>query len=428
MRLVNIIKLFEFTEENRARIDLTGGLRLNPGGIGGFGRTRVELPADEDDPTLYSLTATLYCRSWTTTPMSAQEWRGFEAVIAHKLDPDGTGTVVTSARFRLRTAASEYWWDGAAWVVNAVNWNTEAEVAANIATFPRTTRTIGVVVNLRTTDARVTPELYAVKVLYGSDIQHEEDYLYRSFIPYLKNGVRSIARVVAAQVATGVTFTLAEALQSTPYDITDIDSVFNETTDPDHLTDLFASYNAGTRVITLDSAVTAGQSLFINLMYRPLVAAGTSRDFNELNRVPAILIEERALINATERGGFDTVMNNGVTPAVGVKVFTPKQGDYEMSVAIVADKGVDHARLAQDFRAFLADNPIMHSRGLDEPFRVWLIDDGEQSGIPQGNDAHSSTFRVRIVGAVFFERGSQAVTGVSGFGTSPDSTLNIDIP
>lgn len=428
MRLVDIIKLFEFTEENRSRIDLTGGLRLNPGGIGGFGQSRVELPADADNPSLYSLSTTLYCRSWTTNPTSVQEWRGFEAVVRHKLSPDGTGVVVTSARFRLRTAASEYWWNGAAWVVNAINWNTEAEVAANIATFPRTTRTIGVVVNLRTTDARVTPELLAAKVLYGSDIQHEEDYLYRSFIPYLKNGVRSIARLVATQVTTGPTITLSQALQSTPYDITDVDSAFNETTDPDHLNNLYSSYNPTTRVLTLTAPVNAGESVFINMLYRPLVAAGTSRDFNELNRVPALLIEDRTLINASERGGFDTVMNNGVTPATGVKVFTPKQGDYQMSVSIVADKGVDHARLAQDFRAFITSNPIMQSRGLDEPFRVWLIDDGEQSGIPQGNDAHSSTLRVRIVGAVFFERGSQAVTGVSGFGTSPDSTLNIDIP
>lgn len=424
MRLINIVKTWDFTENNRARMTFNG-LRLNPGRAR-VELSRVELPPDEDNETLYSTELDLSVTSWTTTPMSAMEWRGFEAEVTHVRDPDGTGTVVTSAGFRLRNASNQYWWDGSAWVVNNTDWNTEAEVAANIAAFPIATRTIGVVVNLITTDARVTPTLQAVKVLYGSNHEPEEDYIIRSLIPYLKEGVRPIGRLNAQQVAMGTTFTLAAALVSTPYDVVDVDSVFNETADPDMLTNLLASYNPTTRVITLSSSVAAGQNLRINFIYRPLVARATSRDFDELNRVPAILIEEQRLLNKSERGGFDTVMNRAT--GQGVKVYTPSQGDYELAVTVITDKLVDQARLAQETRRHIVANPLMNSRGLDEPTRVWLIDDGEAIGLSNPKDIHSSVLRIRIVGALFFERGSEPTTAVSGFGTSPDSNLNLAVP
>lgn len=405
-RLLDIIKLFEFTRETRSRLDLSGGLRCLPGDFID-GPSRIELPGTA---TGYDTADTLTAVTWTFNPLSVKEWRGFQAVIEHTYNDDGDP--LTFARYRVSDGATTYWWDGAAWtvVVTPTDWNTEEQVAANISAFPLTARSIRFVINLYTTDETVTPKLFALKVLYGSDVQHQEDYITRSLIPTLKESIRIIGRVIVAQVTTGTTITLPEL--ETPYDVVDVDSVFDETADPNHLVDLLDSYNSGTREITLTTSIAEDTNLFIQFVYRPLVAHRTSRDFDEVDRVPSVGIVDVNYMGNKELKD-DTVINRGA--GTGVKVLGGKMRDIEMTIQVIADKLVDYQRLIQAVTEHFTANTLLRARGIDEEFSVMVVEPPSMMTAVNSNDTHAGQLRVRILNAVFLERGSTEVFTVTRF-------------
>lgn len=410
MRLKNLIKRFDFKEDNRSRLDLSGGLRLHlhdprvvlPG---------LELPRQVANPSLYSDSETLYASTWIARPLSAKEWRGFEAVIQHALDPDGSGAIVTTAAYRLTDGEDQYWWDGSAWVIDNVEWNTEAEVADNIGAFSIVLRSIGVIVNLATQDERVTPRLFAVKILYGSDIIHEDDILFRTLIPDMKAKVRPLSRVVMAH-AGGTAVALDQYRPQTPYNIVDIDCVFDDTNDPNHLVDIFQSYDGGTGEITL-AQDPGNVDLYIKFVYQPEIAKMTSRDYHEVGKVPSIAIDATEFKRTRESGIDDHVLNKSTN--AGTRVFAPRQKDLEFSLMLMTDKSTDGAALAEEVRAYFAQNQFITSRGMDESFRLQLLGDGESVGNPDSADINVCKLFGRIVGVLFFDRGSEPITGVSNF-------------
>jgi hypothetical protein len=421
----NLIKTFSFLEENRTRLDLTGGLRLNPG------RARVDLPRlelprqDAPDDHLYNTSTTLIAKTWVTTPMSVKEWRGFEVIITHPRDPDGGAAVLTSAFYRLGDGVDEYYWDGGDWVVaGATDWSTEAEIANNIDSFPATAKALQVIINLRTSDERITPELSDIKVLYGAVIDHQEDYLIRSLIPSLKANVRPAGRTLI-EYNGGTTVVTQDYEPETPYNIVDVEAVYNENTDSAHLYDLLDSYNQSTQTITLtsDPGMT---NLFIRFLYEPEVALNTSRDYVEVGKVPAITIERVRVVDTANRGVHDSVVNKDSGEAV--VVYGPRQGDIEFDLVMETDKILDQQRLAQAVRDYMSTNPRLVSVGMDEQFRLWLLDEYDSFGDPNKADISSGRLRARIVGAVFFERGSESKTAVSSLRTSPNSNLQIQVP
>ena len=426
MRTKDLIKSFDFGRDERPIIDLAGGLRLNPGVTGKDVRARLELPRQAGDTSLYSVTQTLYASTRVTNPLNVKQWSGFEAVIRNHIDPDGTGATVTSAFYRLSDGVSEYWWDGAAWVVNNVDWNTEAEVANNIASFPVTERSIQAFVNLRTADERLTPELYQLKFLYKSDIDHHEDYILRSLIPELKENVRPIGRALATMEDTGTTLCFGADQLDTPYMVVGIDSVFDNDADPNHLVDLFSSYDESTGVIELSSSVDVGQVMMVRFIYQPLVAQSTSRDFIDGAKVPAIHLAEVRFIQMSINAQDDTVLNKDSNE--GTRVLAPRQGDIELELLVITDKQFDQVRLAEELRTYFANGPLMRSRGLDEEFRLWLIGEYTSEGVPNSSDLQTGRLLCRIVNAVFFERGSETVYGVGSFsaqnGTAPPGFNN----
>jgi hypothetical protein len=426
MRTKNLIKSFNFGRDDRLTLDLTGGLRLNPGVMGRDVRARLELPRQVSDTSLYSTAQSLFAATRVTNPLNVKEWSGFEAVINNRIDPDGSGAVVTSAFYRLSDGSAEYWWDGGAWVVNNVDWNTEAEVANNITSFPVASRSLSVIVNLRTADARVSPELYQVKVLYKSDIDHHEDYLLRSFMPALKEGVRPIGRALAEQEETGVELCFGPSQLETAYEVVDVDAVFNEDDDPNHLVDLFDSYDADTGIITLNTSVDVGSVMMVRFTYKPLVALSTSRDYIEAAKVPAIHIVNTRFVDMSINAQDDTVLNKDTL--TGVRVLAPRQGDIELELIVQTEKQFDQMRLAEELRTYFAKSPLMRSRGLDEEFRLWLIGEYSSEGAPNASDLQTGRLRCRIVNALFFERGSETVFGVGSFstqsGTAPPGFAN----
>lgn len=392
MRLKKLIKTFALEEANRNRITLGAKVRLHPS------RHRVMLKEQADGT--YSTDADLYVKSWITNPANARQWLGFEAEVVHKSVDD---VVVTSSKYRLGDGTDERYWDGGAWAVaGATDWNTEAEIAANIDTFPVTAQKIQVIANLKTTDKTVTPELVKVKVLYDSDIEFQEDLIYRTLVRQLRNNLRPITEYPIKLARSGATIDLRDYPLDTPYNIAGIDAAFNHTDDPGHWTDIFSSYDAGTKKITLTGSVASGKTVWVRFFYEPEVSVSTSRDFYEVGKIPAVILEDVILERASELGQDDWVLDK--TGGTGTKVHAPLRGDLGVTINLTAEKGVDLERLADEMKRFFANNPTITSLGLDEEYRLWLRDEFDLGTTANLGDIHSARLRCTVVDALFWEK------------------------
>lgn len=402
MRLKRLIKTFQFEEDRRADITLGANVRLVP--------EEHWLQLKEGADGFYPLTAGLFAKTWVSNPLSVRQWLGFEVYATHFKNVEMN--VVTSLGFRLSDGTDQFRWNGSAWVVNTTTWNTEEEVATNISSFPVTSKRLQVVINLVTTDKHFTPRVHLVKVLYSTAAELQEDYTY-CFTDMLKEQTRCIADYLITLTAAGATVDLATTYKlETPYDIVDIDAVFNHTDDPGHVTNLFQSFNAGTQVITLTGSVASGKKLWIRFIWRPTVAFTTSTDFTELAKVPALLLEDFD-VKAARVGQFDHVSNRATNNSV--KVLAPLQGNMQLSVRLLTDKAVDLLRLMDEMRRVFAKNPFLVSKALDERFRLHLVDEGAFQKAKESSGVQEARLVVRVMGAVFFDQESQDTFNVQRF-------------
>lgn len=404
-RLRKLIKRFDFTEDERKRIILGADVRLNPN------LHVVHLQEDADG--LFPTAADLFVKSWLTNPNTVKQWLGFEAVITHAFDEDGAQ--ITFDGYKLNDGTDDLYWDGGAWsVAGASDWNTEAEIAANIDTFPVTNQSIQVIVNLGTIDDTVSPSLNAIKILYSSDIEFQEDIIYRSLIKDFRENIRPITAHPVKLATTSSTIDLANDFPiKTPYNLVDIDSVYDQDNDPNHLTDLLLSYDSGTKVITLTGSLPAGTVVWIRFIYEPEVSVTTKRTYIEIGKVPALVISDIDFIDFGEGQGDDTVVDKAT--GSGTRVFAPAQYDIEFVLRCLTDKARDQQRLADAVKEHFDKNPLIKSRGMDETYRLWLTDEFDQVGQTGQEETETSQIRFRIAKALFYHRGDEEVFVVKRF-------------
>lgn len=392
--LRTFIKQFTWEEGDRERVVLGPGTRLNPE------THRAQLGSWDSEQ--YPTDPNLYVKSWLTNPRAVRRWIGFEAYVVHKRVD---GEQVTSEGFRLSDGTDEYWWDGVGWVVSGSGWNTQAQVAANISEFPAATRKLQVVVNLATSNAAYTPELIEVRVAYEALLDSEiEDMVMRSFVPALREAVRAVTRFPIPKAESSNKIRLSDYQLDGDMRIVGVDAAYNHVDDPDHNEDLFESFTTRSTpddpwtdgtvdVITLNKLVPDGVSVWLRLLYEPVVAIETSRDWYELAHVPALVIESVSF-TGRKLWGEDHVGNRGDYTA---KVLpAPRQGRLDIGLAGIADKLPDHDRLSAAVTRFFGERPSLASTGLDESYRLWLVGDYERRGGPNAEDLHTWRKTIRI--------------------------------
>jgi hypothetical protein len=412
VRTLRLIKCFTLEEKNRALVTLGAGVRLNPE----FNRLELEETAAG-----FSTDPDLQAKTWATSPSALIEWLGFEAVVQTPVADDLTEP--TSIGFRLSDGTDEFWWDGGAWVVNTTSWNTEAEVANNIVSFAP--RTLQIVVNLVTTDASYTPVVRELKVLWRARIEYQEDLVYRSIIPTLRENIRPISDFPfeADAALDQVDMNLGQYRPETPYNIVEIDSVFDHTADPDHLVDLLQSYNPTTKIVEFSSTIPQGNIVWIRFIYEPEIAVTTSQEFSEIDRVPSLVLDDINLQDSAEIGASSWVANKDQGTAV--KLPPPVQGDLFVVIHGLTDKGVDQQRLSDQVKAFFTKNPILISRGLDEKYSMILVDDYDMRTSPNEGDIHTGRAAFLVKNVLFWFKDAEDVNVVTALKVTGD--LNVEV-
>jgi hypothetical protein len=402
-RLRKLIKEFVFIESNRRRLTLGTSVRLNPD------QSRLELVL-QPATGLYPTDPDLFATTWLTTPARAKKWLMFEAIVRNKVDFHNQ--LVTAVQYRLSAdGVSQLWWNGTAWVAPvAGQWNSEADISTNLSSFPIATRSLQIVVNLSTTDPNQTPEVFRLKVLYASDIEFQEEYVARSLIPAMRNEIHPITDYVISSAA-GQTSAALTGVEET-YDIVGVDSVFNSTTDPYQLNNIFSSYNPTTKLVTWTGSPSFGDKIWIKFSYTPKMILAQSQDFTELSKIPCILIEsvdsgKETKINKAE-WVIDRATNAGFRLADGFQV------DLDITMKLTADKLKDLDRMADQAKAFFKDR-LLTSVGQDEEFRLYTISEYTQALSETQSELHSARLRARICNAVFYPNDAKPVHGVKRF-------------
>lgn len=399
MRVRKLVKRFDFSNDERRNVTLGNGVRLVPE------RHQLELIASNN---VFSTQPDLYAKTRLTTPNTCKGWIGFEVEATMK--KNGQGAVVTSLGFRLsKDGTTQLWWNGAAWVAaNTGQWNTESEVCDHIAAF--TGQSIQVIINLKTSDGAYTPEVQAVKLLWNSSIEFQQEYIARSMIPAMRQEILPISEY-AVKVGSAAITTLDLNKIETPYNIVSVDSVFNTTDDPTRQTDLFASYNPTTKIVTFNS-VPAGKVVSVRFVYSPEIVIVQDQDFTELSKIPAVCIESIVQDQSRQVDPGEHVINRAT--GAGWRLIDGYQQDINFTVRYVADKTADLDSLSDQVKKFFQERLLL-ARGQDEMVRLYTTEEySHQPGSLQSG-IHSGRLRARIAGAFFQLKDAVAVQGTMRF-------------
>lgn len=381
--LQSIPKLFEFKEERRSLLTFSDAskIRLNP--QTNQLELRVQSYKRATGAPIYSTDTDLTVTTWTTNPLSIKQWRGFAATPRPTLQPAGA-----SVRYKLNDGTNDLYWNGSVWVTaGAADWNDEATVAANIGTFPVTSKTLGFVINLVTTDSAVTPTLKQLCLLMDCEIDYFKSLVADSLIVSLRQGNRLLIDYTYDSPG-GTTLDLRDL--ETAYNIVDVDAVYDHTNDPDHATDLLNSYNVTTKSSFLSSAIERGNTVWFRLEIEPEVyLEWGSQDYTEVSKIPAIVLENFDAIGNTVSARFEVPDISSLNAVVRRKPFRLR---LEFDVVLVAEKNRTLLPMLDKSLEYTSKTHLLHWRDLDEQIDLTSVDEGVFRPRANLKDEHTVRF------------------------------------
>jgi len=384
-----LMKRLEFLEENRPSIwfSNTAKIRLDPV------TNACKLKAIDGK---YSTDNDLYVLSPSTSPQAVLQWVGFQADL---WIPRLNQVAVASVGFRLHDGTTQWYWDSdeGAWAEGTDVWNTEAEVAAHISTYAATTKILRVVVNLKTEDPYQTPEIFGLRLAYEANLEsQQDDLIYRTLIPALKDGLRPTSDFLTTGNGTD-TLSLTTILQAAgaQHQPVGVAAAFNHTDDPNHLVDIYQSYNAGAQTVKLTEVVPTTDKVVIRIVYCPnVIFETTAQDYIQVEKIPAVLLTDLNPGASYQIAIDDEVVNKGALTAI--QFMPPSRRTYLCNVNIITSSGVDLQRLLESIERFIGDHQLMRTIGTDEEFRLrFTMRPGTQTE-PSANELHSAGGQMSI--------------------------------
>lgn len=416
-----LIKNFPFQEEFRNQLVFSDATKI---------RLNSEVPTDQRvmlKGTEFSTDSDIYVETGFIEPGGLKKWIGFEAIFKEGDEQLLTLPVGASLGFRLKTTAGHYWHDGADWALAAPGeWNTDVEIRANIETFPIATignKKIGVVVNLKTTDPQVTPEVYGIKLLGLFEVESFDDLVYDSVIRLLNTQFRATSTLMFEVGSTSISSLNLSVLENKGYNIFNVKSVYDLTNDPNKLTNLHGSYAVGSLkrdgftyeigTETFSSSIPPASFIEVTFEYVPEISVKVNQDYYEEPSYPHIVftriaeIERKGwLMRNTNSYGVDFIRNKET--GVAVQQLSPSQKSYRFDFLLHTTE-VDQFRLLDAMRKFFANTKKLVTWALANEHAIDIAEEVDTVGNSQVSDTSDTNLAkgsFDILGVLFYDKPS----------------------
>jgi hypothetical protein len=351
----------------------------------------------------YPIDADIAVRTRTFEPDAVRALETIEVLSTIPTDDDGSE--LGSIGLRIYDGTDEMFWDGATWsVAGPGDWNTEAEVNANLPSFDVSSRRFAVVLNLVTIDDRVTPTVESVLVLWRGPVDWVDDVLRNSLVGTIQDELSSIEDLALPPLdSDSASIDLNDYTDEQSLEFDDADAVFDHDADPDHETDLLLSYDVPTKVLTLSAPIPAGNRPYLRMFVVPVVAWDTNQDFTELARLPQVVLRDAENVVSTP---YPSRSDAGIVrrdTGDGVEVPAPYRATYEVTMSVSVDRTISQMRIVEAIMTLLHDGPsgevgpFLRSVATDRRYRIRLIDEFRAVD-PRLNSAdvrsYEATFRI----------------------------------
>ena len=405
-----------FSDSNKIRMysgDIRLGIRLR-GTYNRFAK-KMQFPLDTD----------IDCRLPVWRPQAVKGWLTFE-----EISNKPTGTAIG---WRVSNGTDDYWYNGSWLVVTPLDteWNTEAEIADNLSTFPHIQRQIQFIAKLSTTERFVNPILYGYRLMINAQFDWFEDLILRSLIPRMREDFSFVmdwsgvteAETSIIDLVNDDSFIPEEALN-----IIGVDAVYNEDTDSEHEIDLFSSFNCATTEITLTGTVPMDTRLFLRLNIEPKVVINyTNFDYIEIAKTPCIIINNFT-IKARQVYASMEMADRGAE--LGYKATAPLWvEEMQFNCVMLVGKVVSAIRLMTKSWEFVIKGatqqsnhpvgPILKTKALDLPHTMKFRMPSSYNPKPDLTDGKNITFGITVCNFYAWLRDIEDKPIVTAFNYAP---------
>jgi hypothetical protein len=363
---------------------------------------------------LYPTDADLSIRSRIMKTMKLKRLLGFDE---YATLPDDT-----ALKYRILfgpTASVGRWWNGAAWVAaGASDWNTAAELAANLPSLTLPAPEVAVLVNLSTADPEATPHLREIRLLGEFDIEWWDDLIYDTIVRSLIDTLRATTDAEFAVAATTSTLDFATQypLENKGYNFTGVKAVYNLTADPQMLQNLAGLYTPGAAnldgsfapgSVALTSPVNMNDIGRVVFEHVPEIAVNTSQDYYEPERMPCVVFEKIEDIPTADGSGqrdntLPGIVVRNVAALTAVDVGAPRQFIARFNYAVMSTSQMDQARVTDALNRWASRTRVIRTWGLDEQVNLEQESSLGTDGKTDLNDVKVTTGSFLIRGVTFF--------------------------
>lgn len=374
--IVDIAHVFTFEPIERKKLTFSDATKIRCETVHPF---EIKL---KKGATGYPTTSNLNVRGPLLNPKAVRQWIAFDVTFAL---PKVGQTSPTSIGWKLSNGTTDYYWNGAAWTAaGASTWSTLEQIQANIGTFPATARKIQFIVNLKTTDATVTPTVKEVRVLYKAEItSFFDEVIYRTLIQSLKTKLEPETDITFDWPG-GTTYDLDSLDLEESVEIADVYGAFNYSTDSDLTTNLKSSFNTSTHVLTLTGSLAAATPVLVRVVYAPTIALSTHPSFNEVPKIPAVeVVDVKEVFSASPIAQVVFVNRNDYTAKI---LDAPRQVHYDLQLRAVTARAGETSALADAIMRFIYENRLLRISALDVD--VALVIQSEPAMMPKLDTIH----------------------------------------
>lgn len=349
-------------------------------------RARLALDTDTDLYPLYTSGA----GATLTLPQRVPE--GLLSVDAAEIHYDAPTSTSVLWRLVLGSGAAEYYWDGAAWSVasdDGAHWTnaTTALTPALLSAIPVSLARegMGLRVSLRSTDENATPTFYGLEMAcsvhmtatLGARQGSQRAELVVAVLRHLKTLTLKGSEAFEASGETTISY--ANSLQGdSKRTVNTVTAVYDETADPGLESPLSGSWDAGTKVFTLDSATTPGNAIHVEYDYAPLVATGGDKD-RFVDSLPALVLRAPRTESRRNSLGHYLISKSDGTPHV---TRLPALEDVRVPLDIRAETDTQAAEVAEQVETLFNSGGVGYDRGT----RLTLPSTGQPVSVVLGSD------------------------------------------